>query len=178
MSIQIQVLSVNVEDKGKYKMAEIAYKNLSDGKTTAKKLMSFNNPNVYSTITSAKSGEIFTVEMSKNEKGYWDWIAATSGSNTAGADTQTTTTSKTGATPSPKSTYETPEERAKKQVYIVRQSSISAAIETIKTDKKTPTVTEVLEVAKQYEAFVLGVSASPVPLAALPTLDTDEDIPV
>ena len=60
----------------------------------------------------------------------------------------------------------------------MRQSSISAAIDTLKTDKKASTVAEVLEVAKQYEAFVFGTGSVTTPLAALPTLDTDEDIPV
>jgi hypothetical protein len=40
------------------------------------------------------------------------------------------------ATPSPKSTYETPEERAKKQVYIVKQSSLSNAIALLNADGK------------------------------------------
>ncbi|UOF80634.1 hypothetical protein [Caudoviricetes sp.] len=56
-------------------------------------------------------------------------------------------------TASPKSTYETPEERAKKQVYIVRQSSITNAIN-LKGSKAT--VAEILDVAKQFESFVFG----------------------
>lgn len=52
--------------------------------------------------------------------------------------------------------FETKEEREKKQVYIVRQSSISAAIALLKTDKKVPTSFEILETAKQFEQFVFG----------------------
>ncbi len=174
MQIQIQFINANVEDKGKYKQAEIAYKDLAKGQVSSKKLMSFSNPLVYKTLVDAKNGEVYTIDMEKNDKGYWDWIkAATSTSvDTANA----VPPSKANA--SPKSTYETPEERAKKQVYIVRQSSISAAIDTLKTDKKNPTVAEVISVAKQYEDYVFGLDTGITPLADLPTLDTGDDIPV
>lgn len=57
---------------------------------------------------------------------------------------------------SPKSTYETPEERAKKQIYIVRQSSIGHAIELAKhnSPKGNSSFTEVLELAKLFENYV------------------------
>ena len=85
---------------------------------------------------------------------------------------------------SPKSTYETPEERAKRQVLIVRQSSLSSAIELLKTDKKSPTVPEVLQVAKQFEAYVFGNDdpfglESKEPVNKLPTVDDlEDDIPM
>lgn len=181
MQIQIQFIDVSVEDKGKYKMAEVTFKDLAKGQTSSKKLMSFNNPLVYKTLVDAKKGEVYTIEMQKNDKGYWDWTAAATanGVNTAGnGSPEASSASKTGGFASPKSTYETPEERAKKQVYIVRQSSISAAIETLKTDKKSPSVGEVIAVAKEYEAYVFGVDQQPPKLADLPTFDEDEDIPL
>jgi len=55
---------------------------------------------------------------------------------------------------SPKSTYETPEERAKKQVYIIRQSSITAALNMLGTKAKT--VADVTSIAKQFEDYVMG----------------------
>lgn len=66
------------------------------------------------------------------------------------------------ATPhaSPKSTYETPEERAKKQVYIVRQSSISAAIAYI---GKAATIEQLLTTAKAFEAYVFSTSVEVEP---------------
>lgn len=174
MQIQIQFINANVEDKGKYKQAEIAYKDLVKGQVSSKKLMSFTNPVVYKTMVDAKNGEIYTIDMEKNEKGYWDWIKAVTSTS---VDTSNAVPP-SKANVAPKSTYETPEERAKKQVYIVRQSSISAAIDTLKTDKKSPTVAEVINVAKQYEDYVFGLDTGITPLADLPTLDTDEDIPV
>lgn len=182
MQIQIQFIDVSVEDKGKYKMAEITFKDLAKGQTSSKKLMSFSNPVVYKTLVDAKKGEVYTIEMQKNDKGFWDWTAASTatGVNTASGGSPEATTKASGSSgfASPKSTYETPEERAKKQVYIVRQSSISAAIDTLKTDKKNPSKEEVVSVAKFYESFVFGLDTEPVKLADLPTFDEDEDVPL
>ena len=182
MQIQIQFIDVSVEDKGKYKMAEITFKDLAKGQTSSKKLMSFSNPVVYKTLVDAKKGEVYTIEMQKNDKGFWDWTAASTatGVNTASGGSPEATTKASGSSgfTSPKSTYETPEERAKKQVYIVRQSSINAAINALKTDKKAPSVTEVLDIARQYEAFVFGLDTEPVKLADIPTFDEDEDVPL
>ena len=178
MQIQIQFIDVSVEDKGKYKMAEVTFKDLAKGQTSSKKLMSFNNPAVYKTLVDAKKGEVYSVEMQKNDKGYWDWTAvalANSVNSASGGSPEPTTGGK--AFTSPKSTYETPEERAKKQVYIVRQSSISAAIDTLKTDKKNPTKEEVVSVAKFYEDYVFG-NEIVTALADLPTMEDEEDIPL
>ena len=182
MQIQIQFIDVSVEDKGKYKMAEITFKDLAKGQTSSKKLMSFSNPVVYKTLVDAKKGEVYTIEMQKNDKGFWDWTAASTatGVNTASGGSPEATTKASGSSgfASPKSTYETPEERAKKQVYIVRQSSISAAIDTLKTDKKNPSKEEVVSVAKFYEAFVFGLDTEPVKLTDIPTFDEEEDVPL
>lgn len=180
MQIQIQFISADVEDKGKYKMAEIAYKDLNKGQVSSKKLMSFTNPLVYKTMVDAKKGEVYSVELQKNDKGYWDWTAVSISTSvsTDNAGVPAEGPGKGAAYTAPKSTYETAEERAKKQVYIVRQSSISAAIDMLKTDKKAPSVTEVLDVARQYEAFVFGAAVAPPKLADLPVVDDFEDVPV
>jgi hypothetical protein len=120
--------------------------------------------------------------MQKNDKGFWDWIAASIANSvnagSAGSPEPTTKASGSTSFTSPKSTYETPEERAKKQVYIVRQSSISAAIDTLKTDKKNPTKEEVVATAQFYESFVFGVDVAPPKLADLPTFEDEEDVPL
>lgn len=176
MQIQIQFINASVEDKGKYKMAEIAYKDLAKGQVSSKKLMSFTNPAVYKTMVDAKNGELYSVELVKNDKGYWDWTAVSTTTSVNTASGGSPEPAKGAANASPKSTYETAEERAKKQVYIIRQSSISSAIDTIKTDKKAPTVAEVLAVAKQYEDYVFGRDQEPIALADLPP--NDDDIPM
>ncbi len=181
--MKIKFISVESSDKktktGKdYVEIEVTYKNIDfQEKVESKKLNPFGNKDVYNTLKSAKQGDFFEVERSKNDAGFWDWIGigSVSGGNSA-PEPITKATGGAGYT-SPKSTYETPEERAKKQVYIVRQSSISAAIDTLKTDKKAPTKEEVVDLAKYYEAYVFGVDQQPVPLADLPAVDTEDDIP-
>lgn len=152
--MQVEVLSVSVEDKGKYKMAEVAYKG-GDGKVTSKKLMSFNHPDVFKIFADAKQGNVFQVESQKNDKGYWDWISASIGGAVAKA-------TPTAGNASPKSTYETAEERANRQVLIVRQSSLSNAVEFLGLNtKKVPSVQEVVEVATFFENYVFGKTSSP-----------------
>lgn len=179
--MQIKFISVESVDKvtktnKAYVELEVAYKNLDfQDKLEVKKLNPFGNKDVYNTLKSAKNGDIFDVERVKNDAGFWDWTAIKSGSAPAQNTPQTSTVA-SGSTSyaSPKSTYETAEERAKKQVYIVRQSSIGAAVETLKTDKKNPTPAEVLVVAKQYEDYVFGKDQQPIPLADLPPNNEDD----
>lgn len=178
MQIQIQFINAEIEDKGKYKMAEIAYKDLVKGQTSSKKLMSFTNPVVYKTMTDAKKGEVYNVDLVKNEKGYWDWtaVALANAVNTVSGGHPEPSGGK--ASPSPKSTYETAEERAQRQVLIVRQSSAATAVAALKTDKKSPTSNEVIAYAQDLENYVFGIAAQPIPLADLPPVNEDgEDIP-
>lgn len=184
--MQIQVVNVEISTKptakSSYQIAEVAYKNLATGKLEGKKIMSFTNKEVFSEIAAAKSGEVFDVTSEKDEKGYWQWTAvkrqaagaAPAPANKGGAVGMATT--------SPKSTYETPEERAKKQIYIVRQSSLSSAIDLLSVGAKTaPDVGKVVEVAKQFEDFVFGVGgAKQADLGSemmLPPDKLDDDIP-
>lgn len=177
MNIQIQFLSSVVENKGRWNQAEIAYKDLNNGKVASKKLMSFNNKDVYNTLTGAKSGEIYNVELVKNEKGFWDWTAVSSSTS---VDTSNVTASASSiparANTSPKSTYETAEERAQRQVMIVRQSSAATAVQALKTDKKALSAAEVITFAKELESYVMGIDVPPLPLAELPVID--DDIPM
>ena len=74
------------------------------------------------------------------------------------------------------STYETPEERAKKQVYIVRQSSITAALAYFALNKATKASTEdILAIAKEFEKHVFA-TAEVDPVEAI--IDMDDDIPM
>jgi len=81
----------------------------------------------------------------------------------------------TGAhvTPNPN---ETPEERAKKQVYIVRQSSLSNAISMLASNsvvlKKGFTTQDAIETARQFEAYVFGND----PIKGL--MEMEDDVPL
>lgn len=168
--MQIEVLSVSVEDKGKYKSMEVAYKG-TDGKVTSKKMVSFGSQEAaYKTLSTAKQGDVFQIQSAKNDKGYWDWIGIEQG-----AGTSVVTAAKPGGNATPKSTYETAEERANRQVLIVRQSSLSNSIEFLKlSGKKAPAVPEVLEVAEIFESYVFGKKSAPASIFD----DMPDDVPL
>jgi len=157
--------------KGSYQVIELAYKNKSfQDKLEGKKVMSFTNKDVFAALQKASFGDVFNVSRVKNDKGFWDWTAVSadgadapqsSGSGGAVASNNGATTMsgantlKTG-TVAPKSNYETSEERAARQVLIVKQSSISSAVDLAVANKiKDPK--EVLAIAQQFHDWVFGV---------------------
>lgn len=83
------------------------------------------------------------------------------------------------STPTRSSTFETPEERAKKQVYIVRQSSISNAISLLTTGAKVPPATSaVIALAKELEAYVFDSGAVDKPASFEDMADDLDDVPL
>lgn len=132
MNFSIKVIATSVENKGKYNMAEVTYKRVDTGKVESKKLMSFVFPAVYAALATADSDSIWTITSEKNEKTtYWDWTLAVAGESAPSVSTKETKATSTGSTPV-RSTYETQEERAKKQVYIVKQSALDRAVDICK----------------------------------------------
>ena len=181
MQFDIKIFDKQDENKGKYNMLTVDFKNLSSGKNESRKIVSFKNKDVYTTLKNANQGDEFTVVAVKGEQ-YWEWQSVVPRGEAVPQATGGSSVTTSKPSTSPKSTYETPEERAKRQVLIVRQSSVSSAIELLKTDKKSPTVPEVLQVAKQFEAYVFG-NDDPFGLEEkpnkLPTLDDlEDDIPM
>jgi hypothetical protein len=168
-----------------YTYLELAYKG-NDGKVNGKKVMPFGESRVvFESLSQAQPGEAYDVTMVKNEgTGYWDWTNAKKADGTA-TNTVTSSVAITSAERQPAgkvtgSNYETPEERAKKQVYIIKQSSISSAIALSAQKKVASTVEEILGVAKQFEAYVVGLETStpPVAVKVVDTLaEMDDDIP-
>lgn len=164
--------------KGSYQVIELAYKNKSfQDKLEGKKVMSFTNKDVFKALQEAKFGDTFTVSRVKNEKGFWDWTAvnAGGGGNHQAVGVPAAAPTNRGATPvgnsSPKSTYETPEERAARQVLIVRQSSISSAVE-FACANKVKDEKEVIRLAKAFEAYVFGKEVEDKPVASsMPAMD-------
>lgn len=181
--LKIKVVAVEVgsakSKAGKdYEFVEVTYKNLSfDGKVESKKHNQYGDKTVFATLKDAQPGAEFTIERKKDDAGYWQWIGITSGSGASSSSSSSGTSSVSkGATPAPKSTYETPEERAKKQVYIVRQSSVTAALNFMELTKQNKaSVSDVVDVAKIFEAYVFGINLDSEP-APLP--DLDDDIPM
>jgi hypothetical protein len=154
MTFPIEIINVKVENKGKYRAAIVNHKT-ADGKVDSKPIMSFTYKDVFATLSTAQQGDKFEVDSQKikNEKDgkeYWTWVAVTP----MGKSGEVTTNK---VAQSVRSSYETPEERAARQVYIVRQSSISAAIALAEVNKaKGATVEEIIQVAKTFEDYVFN----------------------
>lgn len=153
--ISVGEVSIKQGKKVPYKQFQLDY--LSNGRASKKQIMSFSN--VFKQLLASQEGEEFEI-TTKQEGEYTNWDTAESkGVPTKTAKEGPATTerkSAKGATEF-KSTYETPEERAKKQVYIVRQSSIANAVTFIEqTEGGEPSVADVLNIAKQFEAYVFG----------------------
>ena len=165
--MKIQVVTTTVETKptakGSYQQLEVVYKNLTfQGKIESKKLMSFGaGAPSFSTLSSAPAGSVFEISVVKNDKGFNDWLSATPSDAGAPSPVPAGAASvggKSGATVTPKSTYETPEERALRQVLIVRQSSVSSAVAMLSIGAKAPLkVADVTSTAKELVDYVFGV---------------------
>ena len=180
----ISILSVDVTTrqgpKSSYQQAEVAYRD-GEGKVGSKKVMSFDKSGVFEVISNAKQGETYDIGLTKGEK-YWEWTSAKKAA--APANGQSGNASRGAETAAPSATnsrgFETPEERAKKQIYIVRQSSLSAAVATLTVGRKSEVKPEeVIELAKQYEAFVFDTGrAQEVAKQDVGTIESiEEDLP-
>lgn len=146
-----------------YEVLDIAFKNLTfQGKVEGKKLMPFGaNANAFNTLKNATGGN-YEITVVKNDAGYNDWTNVVPADGSAPAQQeqvyQPKSASIPNASPARTNTFETPEERAKKQVYIVRQSSISASVAALSVGSKNPPkANDVIDYAKQLEAFVFGI---------------------
>ena len=147
--------------KGSYQVIDLAYKNKSfQDKLEGKKIVEPYAKNIFPILSKAQFGDVFYVNRVKNDKGFWDWTSVStdeSGGDVPSASTGSPVASspvKTGNV-TPKSNYETAEERAARQVLIVRQSSISSAVDLAVANKvKDPQ--EVIKIAKEFENYVFG----------------------
>jgi len=133
-----------------YQSLEVTYKD-EQAQTKTKKLMSFSNPSVFNHIKDLTKGDQINLRTEKDAAGYWQWIGLEGDKTVA---TETKTTPQTGGRVTG-SNYETKEERAARQVLIVRQSSLSSAVELLGPGKS---VEEVLAIAKQFEDYVFAKS--------------------
>lgn len=174
----IKVVNVDVEhvDKGNgksYEIAEVLYD--LDGVKRTQKVLSFANPTVFKTVKSATKGDTFNVTVIKNPQGFNQWnsitksdasVSSDAASSDSGTSTRTATNTARG------STYETTEERAKRQRLIVRQSSLSNALELLTAGAKAPPDKEAVKaLAEEFTDWVfekVGVFDEPNDLEDIP----------
>lgn len=161
--MQIQIINISEQQKsskaGKpYTALEVVYKD-SSGKVANKNLMPFgDSKGAFESLKGAQAGVTYDVTAVKNAAGFWDWVNATVSTGPAPAATKAGGNSFSGGA---KSNFETPEERAKRQVLIVRQSSISAAVGALTPGAKAPLdPKQVIETARLFEDYVFGESVT------------------
>ena len=163
--MQITVIDVTENTKKSesgrtFQQLEVAYKN-EQGQPQLKKLNSFSNPNVYKAAKDWVKGDVVHVTTVKNEKtGYWDWIGLEGDGVVAETKQASATVGLATGARVTGSNYETKEERAARQILIVRQSSLSSAVALVAAEIAEPsTVKNVIDIAKQFEAYVFGADA-------------------
>jgi hypothetical protein len=136
-----------------YQSMEVTYKD-EQGKVNNKKLMSFSNPSVFKTISGMNKGDSLNVKTEKDQNGYWQWTGINEGGESQVAQQSSAPSTSTRVTGS---NYETKEERAARQVLIVKQSSLSTAVSALAVGAKSaPTASDVIAYAKQLEEYVMG----------------------
>lgn len=151
-----------------YQLVEVAYKNNSfGGAVQGKKITSYSK--AFTAVSDANIGGTYEVQTEKNGE-FVEWVSLSPAGQPLSVQ-PTTSVSAGGTSQVPRlpvsqtatrSTYETPEERAKKQVYIVRQSSISSSIAALSVGSKSKlSANEVIELAVQFEAYVFGIGKFP-----------------
>jgi len=151
------------------------------GKVEGKLVMPFGSTAAaHKTLSAAQPGQVYDINVVKNEKGYNDWTSATLSTGAPSASPPAYEGARNVPAPSSPartSTYETPEERAKKQVYIIRQSSLSAAIGTLSPGAKSALKPQdVIALAQEYTDFVLGTGAVTQDTSGFE--DMHDDVPI
>ena len=120
------------------------------GENKEKKIMSFANPAVYAVVSKIKAPT--TVEVENDGAPYYNWSKVSLMAEEAAAKPIVA-----GSVKVAPSTYETAEERKIKQLYIIRQSSISNALDFFKATGETGITTAmVLNTAQEFVDFVYG----------------------
>lgn len=180
MQLQIRVIGVTTTAKpsstGGYTEASIAYRNLATNKVEEKKLVSFKFADVFATLSTAAPDSTWEITATKGEK-YWDWTEAKTLSADAAAAPVATPAAQSGSygrgTTVEKKTFETPEERAQRQLYIIRQNALTNAVETV-TGGLGGGLDDILPLAEKYFKWTMQVTTKD-PVKAL--LDMSDDIP-
>lgn len=174
MKIKIIKTSVEWQEKGKAKWQKlnVVFHNDSTGRVDGRNILSFTNKDVFSVLSASQKDEVYDITEVQNAKGYPEIVKIEKLDSSAvavPASTSETTPSK--STPAPRSNFETPEERAKRQELIVRQSSLSNAIAVLTVGAKGPLDANTVEALA--DRFVDYVFDKPDVMAEIAAMDDD-----
>ena len=166
MQIQGTVISYTAPTKiqkqggGSYDAWELVYRSPeNEVKQLAKPIqgLRFNAP-LKASLESLSPNDEFSAILEKSDKGFWEVKEIVKGQVEVkdAAPAERPVAAQRAVNRVVGSTYETPEERAKKQVVIVRQSCIGYAIAAVDKFKREAPINEadILELAEQFEKFV------------------------
>lgn len=147
--VTVQEVIVNTVNTGKkpYSQAVVTY-TTERGENKEKKIMSFSNPAVFAAVSKIKNPTV--VEVENDGAPYYNWTQLKLVAEEAAPKAVVAGSVKVAT-----STYETAEERKVKQLYIVRQSSITNAIARA-AQNPDPNSIDVLALAQMYVDFVYG----------------------
>ena len=180
--IQVAIdVDVKKKDGGTYKGWKLVYEQ-SDGevKTIQKHMNSLKYAAPLANgLKELKAGDTFTMEMEK-EGDFWNPKSIFKGEASPTVDKvpfERSGVIKPTTTTTSNSTYATKEERAQTQKYIVRQSSITAALKLFELRKEKVSVEEIIDIAGCFEAWVLGNSQLATKEVSDSLEDLDDDIP-
>ena len=151
----IQEVTVETVKKGprSYQTASVVH--TYNGASRTQKIISFANPETFKIVTDLKAGDVIDVEITKNEGGFNQWakISKVSADAPQLADSRAAAPAATGGKVTG-SNYETREERAARQVLIVRQSCLAQAVAIWAFDKENATEDVVLGTAQRFTDWV------------------------
>lgn len=169
--------------KGSYTILTVNFRDAS-GKVASRNIMSFVAKEVFNALQVGKENEIFEVTEDTNAKGYKEFTSAKSTGTFDTPNSGASNGSDTKSSSVPKSNYETAEERANRQILIVRQSSLSTAVDYIKAVGNVKAkVSDIITIAKQLEGYVFGVSVNDKVESAVKAIQSqrssemDDDLP-
>lgn len=164
--MRVKIVSVSVETvnsgRKNYRKATVIY--TFNGQARTQNVMDFSNPAVFKTVASwegAPPADEVEVEVGKNAGGFNEWRSIGAAGSTASASSETssapTSAPRSGTYQAPARDFETRDERAARQVLIVKQSSLERAVDILKARgfEDELTVEAVTEVAQRLADWVL-----------------------
>ena len=129
---------------------DVFYKD-NNGQSRNKTLRDFANPALFKAVQEIKEGEAFYVETEKNTKGYWEWLKIST-QPLEGASAPTGGGAPARGAPARNDKFETPQERGRKQVFIIRQNAVTNAASMTSEDASFD---DIASLAAKIESWVM-----------------------
>lgn len=156
-----------------YKLVELAYKNNTyQGKLESVKINQYSA--VFNQVAGMQQGQVYDVTKEKDASGFYQWLAVSQQAPGTVAPTAVSQNAPVSVAAA-KGAYA--EQDAKKQIYIVKQSAVKAAVDLLSIGAKTPPSTQsVLEQAQKFVDYVF--EDKPLTLEDMAKLPNDLDLQV